>query len=1055
MLALGAQHATAQITRVGATFVAVNSNTGTGTVPAGTAAGDIMVAAVSVRGAGQAILVPAGWTSVQSHATATIAQRVFYKFAGAAEPGPTFTWTNPDRATITLVSYRNVAAVVLAESGGQQTLNSVTITAPGFNIAVNSSMLVGFFGIADNRAAFSGSTLNPVFGAGVEPGSGAGPNGVRVYVGELLVNPPSTAARQVTSSHQADNIGHMLALRPARSFLVEAFGGGNIGTQIAGTSFNIRITARTPGGVTDTAFNGTVDITSTGTLSAGSGTTANFVNGVLASHTVRIFNTGTFTITATETGAATNSGISNSFLVVPKLQILVPGETANPGSPSGKLGTPLTQTQGIAFNVTVNAVDEGWNLVATATDTVNITSSDGAAVLPPAAALSAGTRNFSVILNTPPNATLIANAVTPARTDTSPSVPIATAGGRFNACNAGAATCDSTTPATYITTKVAGANFSVDIVALKLDGSLDTSYNATVRVELLNASDNSGALDADNCRPTWSPIATLAPDPSFSPPDNGRITVGPLNVANAYRDVRVRITSQTGASRRGCSTDNFAIRPASFAVSVTDATWDTAGVDRALNNTGAVGGNVHKAGHDFTITVTPSPGTATNYDGDPTVSAVACSLPAPCATGTLSLGTFGGSGTRVSSTATYSEAGAFDLTLVDQTFASVDSADGTTADCSATGRYVCQSSAPVAVGRFVPDRFALVGVTPPTFRTFDQTDAACTVPPAGARRRFTYIGQFFGSQTQPVAMVTAQNASGGTTTNYRGALWKLTGASVTQTFANSPVETLDTTQVLAPTVAETPGTGTGTLTGNAAGKLAFTRNNAAPRAPFNSNLSLTWSVSDASETDTGQGTIVTATPLVFNGGGTGIAFDGGDFDTPAGLTGGKTFAYGRLRLGSANGTNLLPLTLRIEAQHWLEPVPGKGYYVTNTADHCTVVATANVGVGNFRGGLVGGDTTPTISPAGPVSSGIKLLTLSAPGGTKTGSVDVVLNLAPSAGAINPCVAFDAPPPTPAAANLAYLRGQWCGTDADRDPVGRARFGSYRGGQEFIYFRENF
>ena len=45
-----------------------------------------------------------------------------------------------------------------------------------------------------------------------------------------------------------------------------------------------------------------------------------------------------------------------------KLQILLPGETAAPGTATGKTGTPSAQTAGGAFNVTVNAVDANWNL---------------------------------------------------------------------------------------------------------------------------------------------------------------------------------------------------------------------------------------------------------------------------------------------------------------------------------------------------------------------------------------------------------------------------------------------------------------------------------------------------------------------------------------------------------------------------------------------------------------------------------------------------------------------------------------------------------------------
>src|SRR4030095_16713622 len=67
-----------------------------------------------------------------------------------------------------------------------------------------------------------------------------------------------------------------------------------------------------------------------------------------------------------------------------QLQLLVPGETAAPGTASGKTGTPSGQIMGTGFGVTVNAVDAYWNLVDTVTDTVGLTSSDTSATLPPA-----------------------------------------------------------------------------------------------------------------------------------------------------------------------------------------------------------------------------------------------------------------------------------------------------------------------------------------------------------------------------------------------------------------------------------------------------------------------------------------------------------------------------------------------------------------------------------------------------------------------------------------------------------------------------------------------
>ena len=97
-----------------------------------------------------------------------------------------------------------------------------------------------------------------------------------------------------------------------------------------------------------------------------------------------------------------------------KLQVLMPGETAAPNTATGKTGTPDAQTVGTAFNVTVNAVDEFWNIVPSSTDTITITSSDSSATLPADAALVNGTRAFSVTFNSADNFTVTATDVTDA-----------------------------------------------------------------------------------------------------------------------------------------------------------------------------------------------------------------------------------------------------------------------------------------------------------------------------------------------------------------------------------------------------------------------------------------------------------------------------------------------------------------------------------------------------------------------------------------------------------------------------------------------------------------
>ncbi len=95
-----------------------------------------------------------------------------------------------------------------------------------------------------------------------------------------------------------------------------------------------------------------------------------------------------------------------------KLQVLLPGETAAPGTPTGKTGTPTPQNVGVPFDIIVNAVDDAWNLAATGRDTINLTCTEPFATLPADAALVAGTRTFTVTLNDVGTHTITATDVT-------------------------------------------------------------------------------------------------------------------------------------------------------------------------------------------------------------------------------------------------------------------------------------------------------------------------------------------------------------------------------------------------------------------------------------------------------------------------------------------------------------------------------------------------------------------------------------------------------------------------------------------------------------------
>src|SRR5205085_10712977 len=124
----------------------------------------------------------------------------------------------------------------------------------------------------------------------------------------------------------------------------------------AGTPFNVTVNA--------VDFNWNV-VSTNDTVAIGSSD----VNAVLPSNTALAVGTTTVSVTLKTAGSATVTASDSSHGAVrsstspaitvnrgafTKLQILAPGESAAPGTPTGKTGTPAPQIAGASFSVTVN-----------------------------------------------------------------------------------------------------------------------------------------------------------------------------------------------------------------------------------------------------------------------------------------------------------------------------------------------------------------------------------------------------------------------------------------------------------------------------------------------------------------------------------------------------------------------------------------------------------------------------------------------------------------------------------------------------------------------------
>jgi hypothetical protein len=80
-----------------------------------------------------------------------------------------------------------------------------------------------------------------------------------------------------------------------------------------------------------------------------------------------------------------------------QLQVLLPGESPAPNTPSGKTGTPdpVFLSLGGTVDVTVRAVDPDWNLITGPNDTIHLTTDDGLAFVPGDAAMVNGVVTFT------------------------------------------------------------------------------------------------------------------------------------------------------------------------------------------------------------------------------------------------------------------------------------------------------------------------------------------------------------------------------------------------------------------------------------------------------------------------------------------------------------------------------------------------------------------------------------------------------------------------------------------------------------------------------------
>ena len=558
-------------------------------------------------------------------------------------------------------------------------------------------------------------------------------------------------------------------------------------------------------------------------------------------------------------------------------------------------------------------------------------------------------------------------------------------------------------------TKRAGVNFSMDIAALKADGTLESNYVAAggntkyVRVELFN----DAATPAPACSAYSGPVAsqTVAFASGNFSGSAGRALSGNFNLAATYSKLRCRVRECTDSSCGGftavvpaCSSDQFSVRP-SAATLVTTA-------NAAAPSTTAT--PAIRAGANFTLRATTTP---TTYAGSLALdtgklsaqtTTQASTQASGGVVGTLSAGALAANAAAVNST--YSEVGYLYLAAGayrDDALTAVDAAQGdcvtdTTngnnlSDALSGGKYGCAvgNKTAVSLGRFYPDHFT---ISSPAVAPFCSATATT----------FTYFGQDgFGTNFT----MTAQNAGNGTTQNYRGVFAKFVTTGYGNygfTGSTLPAGSALQTSATAPT---------GTWIDGVAAIVARHQVSRPTNPAADTLLTVNAAPSDGE-------VLASAATAVGNN---------------------VRLRYGRLRMQNAYGSELLALPVPLEAQYW-----NGTFYVTNTDDSCTELPMDSIVMSNFTGGLAACEThikspTGTATLAnGAIAGGLKL---AAPGTGNAGSVDLAINVT-AAAAGNTCVSS-------AQSAATAANRPWFGPNLG----GRATFGIYK--SPLIYLRENY
>ena len=574
--------------------------------------------------------------------------------------------------------------------------------------------------------------------------------------------------------------------------------------------------------------------------------------------------------------------------------------------------------------------------------------------------------------------------IAPACAATTPAPTPLTLAASFDALENGANAPWGATARKPLYTKLAGTPFTLDIAALKTDGTLESAYVLAgavarqVKLELFDYNTDT------SCSTYTNPVAvqTASFSSTLFSGALGRAQSGSFTVPEVHRSLLVRIkecvdstcTSFTSTTP-ACSSDRFAVRPSALTLSTQSATG-TAPSPTAPQ--------IIRAGANFTLQASSSPVGA--YAGVLTLDAskLTAQLPSNGANvqgggtvGRLTPSTLTTNGAVVM--ATYSETGYLYLdtgAYRDDSFTAVDSGVGdcitsTTnndylADTLIGGKYGCSigNKASSSLGRFVPDHFSTVIV--PDTETVKNSPMPCPAALVAAGQACPAAGFVYSRQPFTIT-VNALNASGKPTLNYSGPLARnVTLGSWSTAGGNTAAGPTGSTVIYAASSVQASAFAQGVASTNVAyhfpaGYPAISTLLTAPTDIYLRAL----------ETAGDGVTSLLAT-------------------ASASLEAGIKVVSGRLHVANNYGSELLALPINIHAQYW-----NGVRFVNSTTDQKTSFSSLNVTRSNCKKSLsANGNCIPlTITAPVPLmKDGETRLMLAAPGSGQAGSVDLSINM---------------------------------------------------------------